>query len=73
MLNQMDPANKINITKITTPYCLRKFLKFINLSDKKLNKIQEPSNGGTGIKLKIANQIFISTIKSKILNLVFAI
>lgn len=69
MLNHSVPPNKISSTNITIPYCLRKFLKPANFSGKKLNKIHEPSSGGTGIKLKTASHILIETIKLNATNI----
>ena len=62
MADQMLPANKISKTKITIPYCFRKFLVPCILNGKKLNNIHEPSSGGIGIKLNTASQMFITTI-----------
>ena len=66
--DQKIPPNKMSKTKSTIPYCLKKFLAPCQEAGKKLNKIHEPSNGGIGIKLKIANQILISTITLKAIN-----
>jgi len=62
MEDQINPPNKIRKTKITIPYCRKNVLKAWALYGKMLKSIHEPSKGGTGIRLKIANQIFIDTI-----------
>lgn len=62
MLDQKIPPKRIRKIKIITPYCLRKFFIQKNFSGKKLNKIHEPSSGGTGIKLNTASHILIDTI-----------
>ena len=60
--NHTDPPNKIKSTRITIPYCLKKLWTPCIESGKKLNKIHEPSKGGTGIRLKTANHILRDTI-----------
>ena len=67
IVNHNDPPNIISTTINATPYCLRKFLRLKNLSDKKLNNIQEPSSGGIGIRLKTASQILIEIIKLNVI------
>jgi len=61
------PKNKRKI-KIISPYCCKNIFTFSKLCGKNLNKIQDPSSGGIGKRLKIAKIIFIQTIKENIKN-----
>lgn len=55
-------AKKATNKNIMKPFVSRNSLNLYVLSGKKPKRIFEPSSGGTGIKLKTANVMFIRTI-----------